>query len=435
MIRAETVNGASMKVQVLLARSCAVLCAVGLLAAASLVHAAPPIRLALIEGMSGPFGNAGAMVERNLRFAIDRVNARGGVKLRDGAHPLELTVFDSKGAVEESLVQLKAAGDLGIPFVLQGNSSAVASALIDAVNKRNAREPGQRMLFFNYSAVDTALTNEQCSFWHFAFDANAAMRMQALTEAIKDDASIQKVYLLNQDYSFGRQVAGLSRQMIGAKRPDVQIVGEQFSPVGRVKDFTPYLARIRASGADTVVTGSWGNDLTLLVKAAREQGMELKFYTFYGNALGAPAALGEAGVGRVYAVAEWHPNVGGEASDAFYKAFRARYPEARDDYALLRMSVMIDMIAAALEQAGTTDVTMVARALENRRVREAPADAWMRPNDHQMIEPLYVSVMRRAGEPGVKFDNEGSGFGFKTVMELPASKVSLPSTCRMARQR
>ncbi len=308
MMRAERVTGVSMKVQVLLARSCAMLCAVGLLAVSGLAQAAPPIRFALIEGMSGPFGNAGAMVERNLRFAIDRVNARG-VKLRDGAHPLELTVFDSKGGVEDSLVQLKAAGDLGIPFVLQGNSSAVASALIDAINKRNAREPGQRMLFFNYSAVDTALTNEQCSFWHFAFDANAAMRMQALTEAIKEDASIQKVYLLNQDYSFGRQVAGLAREMIGAKRPDVQIVGEQFSPVGRVKDFTPYLARIRAAGADTVVTGSWGNDLTLLVKAAREQGMELKFYTFYGNALGAPAALGDAGVGRVYAVAEWHSNV------------------------------------------------------------------------------------------------------------------------------
>ena len=84
---------------------------------------------------------------------------------------------------------------------------------------------------------------------------------------------------------------------------------------------------------------------------------------------------------------------------------------------------------------GTIDVTTVARALENRRIREAPADAWMRANDHQMIEPLYVSVMRRAGEPGVKFDNEGSGYGFKTVMELPASKVALPSTCRMARQR
>ncbi|WP_150698111.1 branched-chain amino acid ABC transporter substrate-binding protein [Pandoraea terrae] len=403
--------------------------------AMSAAHAAPPIRLALIEGMSGPFGNAGAMVERNLRFAIERVNARGGVKLRDGAHPLELSVFDSKNAVEDSLVQLKAAGDLGIPFVMQGNSSAVASALIDAINKRNAREPGQRMLFFNYSAVDPTLTNEQCSFWHFAFDANAAMRMQALTEAIKEDGAIRKVYLLNQDYSFGRQVSGLARQMLTQKRPDIQIVGDQFHPIGRVKDFAPYLAKIKAAGADTVVTGSWGNDLTLLVKAAREQGLELKFYTFYGNALGAPAALGEAGVGRVFAVAEWHPNVGGETSDGFYRSFRARYPEAKDDYPLLRMTVMVDMIAAALEQAGTVDVVTVARALENRRVRDGLVDAWMRPNDHQMIEPLYVSVMRKAGEAGVKFDNEGSGYGFRTAMELAQQRVALPSTCRMMRPR
>ncbi|HEY2607391.1 MAG TPA: branched-chain amino acid ABC transporter substrate-binding protein, partial [Paraburkholderia sp.] len=48
---------------------------------------AAPIQLALIEGMSGPFANAGAAVERNLRFGVEQVNAHGGVKLADGAHP------------------------------------------------------------------------------------------------------------------------------------------------------------------------------------------------------------------------------------------------------------------------------------------------------------------------------------------------------------
>ncbi|EIF80571.1 ABC-type branched-chain amino acid transport system, periplasmic component, partial [Burkholderia pseudomallei 354a] len=76
-----------------------------------------PIRIALVEGMSGPFANAGAAVERNLRFGIERVNAQGGVRLRDGAHPLELVVLDSKGSVEEALVQLRAATDKGIGFV------------------------------------------------------------------------------------------------------------------------------------------------------------------------------------------------------------------------------------------------------------------------------------------------------------------------------
>lgn len=396
--------------------------------------AAEPIRLALIEGMSGPFANAGASVERNLRFDIARINARGGVRLRDGAHPLELVVFDGRNQVEDSLVRLKAAADQGIRFVLEGNSSAVASALIDAIDKHNAREPARRMLFFNYAAVDPALTGTQCSFWHFRFDAHAGMRMHALADAIKQDPAIHKVYLIDQDYSFGHQVAALARQMLAHARPDVQIVGDQFHPIGRVKDFSPYIARIRASGADTVITGNWGNDLTLLVKAAHEQGLALKFYTFYGDSLGAPAALGDAGVGRVYAVSEWHPNVGGAPADAWYKAFRARYPDPRDDYYHLRMTVMMDMLSAALTQAGSTDAVAVARALEKQRLRDGIVNAWMRPDDHQLIEPLYVSVMRHAGEKGVPFDNEGSGYGFRTVLALPAAQT-VPGTdgCRMAR--
>ncbi|MFX5785269.1 hypothetical protein ABTE36_22505, partial [Acinetobacter baumannii] len=70
--------------------------------------------------------------------------------------------------------------------------SAVAAALIDAVNKHNQREPDRRVLFLNYSAVDPTLTNEKCSFWHFRFDASADMRMQALTEAIKADPATKR---------------------------------------------------------------------------------------------------------------------------------------------------------------------------------------------------------------------------------------------------
>jgi branched-chain amino acid transport system substrate-binding protein len=247
--------------------------------------ALPPIRLAMIEGMSGPFANAGDAVQRNVQFAIEVVNARGGVRLKDGRHLLELSVFDNKQTIDESLIALRQVTDRHIPFILQGNSSAVAAGLVEAINKHNERRPDNRLLFLNYSAVDPVLTNEKCSYWHFRFDANATMRMQALT-----DVRASKVYLIGQDYSFGHQVATAARSQLAAKRPDISIVGDEFHPIGKIKDFAPYAAKIRASGADTVITGNWGNDLTLLVKAARESGLNLKFYTFYGNGLGAPAA-------------------------------------------------------------------------------------------------------------------------------------------------
>ncbi|WP_243751153.1 branched-chain amino acid ABC transporter substrate-binding protein [Paraburkholderia sp. BL10I2N1] len=392
-----------------------------------------PVQLALIEGMSGPFANAGAAVERNLRVGVERVNAAGGVKLGDGAHPLELVVLDSKGSAEEALIQLRAAADRHIGYILQGNSSAVAAALLAAIEKQNAREPDNRELFLNYSADDPALTNENCSFWHFRFDAHAGMRMDALAEVIQRDRSVKKVYLLNQDYSFGHDISTLARSALASKRPDIAVVGDEFHPVGRVKDFAPYIAKIRASGADAVVTGNWGNDLTLLVKAAREQALDTKFYTFYGNSLGAPAALGDAGVGRVLAVADWHPNAGGAASDAWYKAFRARFPSAADDYPVLRMELMVEMLAAAMNRAESAQPAVVAKALEGMKFDNGFHPSRMRADDHQLIQPLYVMQMDKAGTPGVRFDNEGSGYGFRTVLALPPEGTVTPTVCRMKR--
>ncbi|WP_338846487.1 branched-chain amino acid ABC transporter substrate-binding protein [Massilia sp. W12] len=392
----------------------------------------PPIPLALIEATSGPFANAGDAVQRNLQWSIEKINAGGGVKLPDGKRLLQLKVFDNKGQVDESLQQLRRALDQKIPFILQGNSSAVALALSDALNKHNARHE-QRALFLNYSAVDPALTEEQCSFWHFRFDAHAGMRMHALTEVIRQEKRVQKVYLIGQDYSFGRQVATAARAQLAAKRPDIQIVGEELHPIGKIKDFAPYIAKIRESGADSVITGNWGNDLSLLVKAAREAGLRLRFFTFYGNGLGAPAALGEAGVGQVRAVAEWHPNVGGKESDAFYQAFRQRYPQPKDDYLHLRMQIMLEMLAAAIERAGSVDAKAVALALENASYKNAFHQAGMRKQDHQLLQPLYVSVMQKQADGAIRFDNEGSGYGFKTELYLDSGQTALPSKCQMQR--
>ncbi|QHB54367.1 ABC transporter substrate-binding protein [Ralstonia solanacearum] len=407
--------------------------AMGLCGAAGAQPEAAPIRLALIEGLSGPFANAGEAVDRNLRIAIEGVNARGGVSLPDGRHPLALVRFDSKNTVDESLLQLQAATDAGIRFVLQGNSSAAAAALSASIARHNERDPGARVLFLNYAAVDPALTNEACSFWHFRFDASADMRMHALTEVIRADPSVKKVYLIGQDYTFGRQVAQLARRQLGKKRPDIAIAGEVLHPIGKVKDFAPYVARIAASGADTVITGNWGNDLTLLVKAARDAGLKARFFTFYGNSLGAPGAMGDAGVGRVVAVAEWHPNLGGARSDAFYKAFRARYPAPADDYPLLRDQMMIDMLAAAIERAGTTEAGAVARALEGASLDSGFHRIILRAEDHQAIQPLIVTQMERAGTAGVPFDIEGSGYGFRTLKVIQATQAALPTTCRMVR--
>ncbi|KAF1045534.1 MAG: Leucine-, isoleucine-, valine-, threonine-, and alanine-binding protein [Xylophilus sp.] len=397
-----------------------------------------PIRLAMIESLSGPFANTGEAVFRNLLWAVERVNARGGVRLApDGAgalRDLQLVRYDSKGSNEEARSALRSAIDDGAHFVLQGNSSAVAAALLDAINKHNTREPQRRVLFLNYAAVDPVLTGERCSFWHFRFDASADMRIAALMQVLREDKAVDSAYLIGQDYSFGQTVLRAARREIARQRPDVRIVGEELHPLGRVKDFAPYAAKIKASGARAVVTGNWGNDLTLLVKAAREAGYDGSFYTFYGNALGAPAALGDAGIGRVLAVADWLPNVPTPQSQAFYEDFRKRFPNPQDDYVHLRMQLLVEALVQSIERAGSTEAAAVARFLETARVQLAGRSGCMRAADHQFQQPLVVGRMQRQGTPGVRFDVEGSGYGFAVVRDIPAAEAELPvAGCRMRR--
>ena len=393
----------------------------------------PPVRIALIESLSGPFANTGEAVFRNLVWATERVNARGGVKLPGGARSLSIERYDSKGQNEEALAALRSAIDDGITVVTQGNNSATAAVLVDAINKHNEREPGKRVLFLNYSAVDPALTNEKCSYWHFRFDAHADMRMAALMEVLKDDKALKSVYLIGQDYSFGQSVLKEARKQLIVQRPDVQIVGDELHALGRVKDFIPYAVKIKSSGAQAVLTGNWGNDLTLLIKAAKEVGYEGKFYTFYGNALSVPAALGEAGVGKVIAVAEWFPNLPGAASETFYQSFRQRFPRPQDDYVHMRMQLVIEALAQSIEKAGSIEAGAVATQLERASVTLAGHQGSMRAVDHQFQQPLQVALMGKLGDAGVKFDVEGSGYGFRVIKSLAAERAALPTSCKMPR--
>ena len=393
----------------------------------------PPIQLALIEGMSGPFANTGEAVLRNLVWAVERVNARGGVSTQEGKRRLVLNRYDSKGQSEEALTSLRSAIDAGAQFVFQGNSSANAAALIDAIQKHNEREPTRRVLFLNYAAVDPSLTQDKCSFWHFRFDAHADMRMVALMQVLKQDSKLKSVYLIGQDYSFGQSVLREAKLQLEKLRPDIQIAGEELHPLGRVRDFLPYATKIKASGAQAVITGNWGNDLSLLVKAAKDVGYEGKFYTFYGNALGAPAAMGEAGVGRVLAVAEWMPNVPGAESVKFYQSFKQRFPKPAEDYLHLRMQLMMEALAQSIEKAGSSEPLAVALQLENAEVSMAGQRGKMRSTDHQFQQPMVVAMMAKQGGSDVPFDVEGSGYGFKVVRQFKAQELELPSVCKMNR--
>jgi len=265
------------------------------------------VKIASIDPLSGLMGPVGQNQLNSLRFFAEKFSERNpaGVKF-------EVVPFDNKLSPTESLSALKAAIDQGVRYIVQGTGSSVAVALTQAIEKHNERNPGKEVIHLNYGAIDPALTNDKCSYWHFAFDANTAMKMEAMTTFIKGDPSVKKVFLLNQNYSHGQQVAAYAKENLTRKRPDIQIVGEDLHPLAQVRDFAPYIAKIRASGADTVITGNWGSDLALLVKAANEAGYSGKFFTYYTGLTGTPTALGQNGAGRVYQVGMSHYHMGGQ---------------------------------------------------------------------------------------------------------------------------
>ncbi|MBL8350772.1 MAG: branched-chain amino acid ABC transporter substrate-binding protein [Burkholderiaceae bacterium] len=390
---------------------------------------AQPIKVAFIEVLSGTMGNVGELSGKNLQFIVDDANARGGALGRK----FEVVRFDSKGSPQEALAALKLAIDQGIQIVTQGNSSAVAGALIEAIDKHNQRSPDKRVLFLNFGAVDPDLTNDKCNYWHFRFDANSDMKMAAITDAIRQDRSVKKVYLINQDYAFGHQVTRAAKEMLAAKRPDIQIVGEDLHPFGRVKDFSPYIAKMRAAGADTVISGDWGADLTLLVRAAKDARFDVNWYTYYAGAYGSAAAIGEAGIGQVKVVVEWSPNLPNAKMDAFNAAYKQRHPAAPDEFYYYRMKLMVGLLGQAIERSKSTDPAKLAQALEGMKFAGDLGEVTMRADDHQLLLPMYIPTFAKEGAPGVRLGLEGSGFGFGNAVVIPAKDITLPTSCKLVR--
>lgn len=392
--------------------------------------AADTIKIGFMDPLSGPFANVGEHGAREALLAIEGVNAAGGVL---GGTKFDLVTFDTKSSPQEALIALKQMTDKGIRHFFMGNGSNVAIALSDAVSKHNARNPDQSILFLNYGAVDPSLTNDKCSFWHFRFDADTDMKMQALTNYMAKQKSIKKVYLINQDYAFGQGVSRAAKAMLAQKRPDVEIVGDDLHPVGKVKDFAPYVSKIKASGADSVITGNWGNDLSLLVKAVKESGLKADLFTYYSGIVGGPTAIGQAGE-DIRQVSMWHTNYGGKDSDALTEGYRKRFPDAKDDYFFLSLQNGVEMLAKAMNQAKSTDPAKVAKALEGMKHQGITGEVEMRADNHQLVQPLFISSFVKAGSKGVKYDVERTGMGFKTEGRIEAKDTALPTTCKMERQ-
>ena len=382
------------------------------------------VKIAMIEGLSGPFGNVGQNQLKNWQFLAENLN---GAKNAAGVK-IEVVGMDSKGSPQEALNTFKAAVDQGFRYIAQGNGSGAALALTDAVAKHNERNPGKEVVYLNYAAVDPALTNDKCNYWHFRLDADTSQKMEALTSFMKDQPKVKKVYLLNQNYSHGQQVAKYFKEGMASKRPDSSIVGDDLVPLGQVKDFAPYVAKIKQSGADTIVTGNWGADLTLLVKALNDAGLKLPMYTYYAAVTGTPTVLAAGGDSEVYQISYAHSNysgVMGKLTDDFQKKFN-------EDFYTFSIYNGILMLTEGMAKAKSIDPVKVAAAMSGIRFKGFNGESEMRKSDHQMQQGLYISKWQKVDKKN-PYSVEKTGYTFAPVKYIEAYVASTPTSCQMKR--
>lgn len=393
--------------------------------------AADTIKIGYIDPLSGGGASIGEIGLKNLQFIVDQINAAGGAN----GKKFEVLPLDNKTNPQESLVQAQKAIDQGAHFITQGNGSSVGSALSEFALKNNDRNPDKQVLYLNYAAVDPILTNDKCNYWHFRWDANSDIKMQALTTFLKARPNVKKVYLINQDYSFGQSVRTQARAMLKDKRPDVQVVGDELHPLLKVTDFAPYVAKIKASGADTVITGNWGQDIALLLKAAADAGLQVDWYTYYAAGVGGPTAIKQSNIpDRVFAITEGVANNEPAEAQKVEEEFRAKYTAATGTtMPYPRMINEMRMLAKAITDAKSDEPKAVAAKLEGMRfMTHGGSEGYMRKDDHQFFQDMYIASFG-PNPANAKFDDEKTGWGWKVQGTVSAKDTELPTTCKMDR--
>ncbi len=393
-------------------------------------QAQEPVRIAFMDPLSGTFAAIGNSGLKQLQFAADYYyNSSGGIL---GGRMIEILPLDNKQSPNETQLQFRRAVSEEIQIIFQGNSSAVANTLSQTISRHNRRNPGQEVLHINYAAVDPVLTEDNCSFWHFRFDAHAVMKLNILTDYIAANPDIKSMYIIGQDYSFGQVVADTSIQLLQQKRPDIEIVGNEFHPIGQVKDFTPYVTKIVSSGADAVITGNFGADMVSLARSIIDSGLDIPIYTFYAAYDGITATLGEDGKNRIRLIHNGFANpLPTEKRKQFYRDFKQANPN--NDVTQPRIINALQMLVTAMEETQSTDPYDIALALEDMRFTTiSDEEIWMRADDHQIFQALNISVHT---DEGIEFDADNSGFGLYSEFHVPLEETVVESNCQMRRPR
>lgn len=395
-----------------------------LLMLTSVAHA-EPLKIGLIETLSGPSAATGQARKKSTQFAIDKLNQAGGFN----GEKIVLVEYNSGGMPAGAVTKLQQAAAEGVNIVIQGSSSAIAAALTAAVRDHNRANPGKEILYINAGAEAQELTGDLCHFYHFRMSATAPMRIKALAMVMKEEGALGKrVYSINQDYNYGRDVENAIVESEAAG--GYKVVDKVMHPVNRTQDFTLFVEKIKAAAPDTVMTGNWGNDLLLLMRSVSDAAIKVRFGTIYLDQPGNLSNAGETALGH-YVVQPDNVDATAGKLAAEYEAYSGHVPayvEPPGIYAALHLGKALAKIDT---KGGPIDVKKIALALEDTILETELGARSIRKDDHQLLLPLVVSRV----EKGVPHLVDGTDMGFKPVKVITPDQIINPvqASCKMER--
>jgi branched-chain amino acid transport system substrate-binding protein len=342
-------------------------------------QAADPIYVGFNEIRSGPFKAPGDRFLTGLEVAIKEINGTGGLLGR----PVELVVEDNQMKPEIAVQKLKKMilSDK-CEAIFQGASSTVALALAQAM-------PRYKKIFICTGSFAMDLTGQNFNPYSFRTNASVAILAKAMALYIGKRKEFKKVYMINQDYSYGHDAANFYERFVKEIAPDTQIVGKDFHPIFN-KDFAPYISKVKASGADYLLTGNWGTDEIQLLIQARSLGLKIPVAGLLQGDITVLAAMpGDEAVGNFGVVSFFLGYDTPEArkfEDWFYEKSGGSWPV---EQTWLSYKGMI-LYAEAVKKAGSLDIDKVIKAFEGLKWNGPAGTVTMRAKDHQVLQPMMV---------------------------------------------
>jgi len=339
--------------------------------------AASVVKFGIDEIRSGAFKSVGDRFIWGIQAAVKEANDAGGLL----GKKIELVVEDNqmKGEIAVRKLKKMILKDR-VKVIIQGSSSSVGGAIAQQM-------PRYKTIYLDVGAEAIGITGENFNPYVFRTCLNVGMHVKGLAQYF-GKKGYKRVFLINQDYSWGHDVAMFYEKFIKEISPDTQIVGKEFHPVFN-KDFAPYISKIIASGADYVITGNWGTDLAQVIIQGRQMGLKVPYGTCFLDDDSVAKIAGEASLGCIQSnmyLLGVDTTKARAFEQTFYKSSGGKWPS----FVLMGGYVGTKMYMEAVKKAGTFDTEAVIKAFEGMSWEGPVGTLTMRKEDHQNQSPVVI---------------------------------------------